>query len=91
MVPIVAHLLSKPFFQKQEIYSISQDALLALMKYNWRGNVRELDNLIQRALILCEAKNINLDDLIFDGDGSSRPNTASFGIELKSTEASEVL
>lgn len=93
VVPIVAHLLSKPFFQKQEIYSISQDALLALMKHNWPGNVRELDNLIQRALILCEAKNINLDDLIFDGDGSSsRPNTAEvLASKLKSTEASEVL
>ena len=93
VVPIVAHLLSKPFFQKQEIYSISQDALLALMQYNWPGNVRELDNLIQRALILCEAKNINLDDLIFDGDGSSsRPNTAEvLASKLKSTEASEVL
>ena len=93
VVPIVAHLLSKPFFQKQEIYSISQDAVLALMKHNWPGNVRELDNLIQRALILCEAKTINLDDLIFDGDGSSSgPNTAEvLASKLKSTEASEVL
>ncbi len=93
VVPIVAHLISKPFFQRQEIYSISQDALLALMKHNWPGNVRELDNLIQRALILCEDKRITLDNLIFDGDGSSSgPNTAEvLASKLKPSEASEVL
>ena len=70
VVPIVAHLISKPFFQKQEIYSISGYAFSPYEIMIGR-NVRELDNLIQRALILCEAKSINLDDLIFDGDGSS--------------------
>ena len=63
------------------------------MKHTWPGNVRELDNLIQRALILCDDKRILLDDLIFDGDGStSGSNTAEvLASKVKPTEASEVL
>lgn len=34
--------------------SISKDALDILMNYHWKGNVRELENTIERAVILCD-------------------------------------
>jgi two-component system response regulator AtoC len=36
--------------------SMSQDALDLLMKYDWPGNIRELENLIERLVILCKDK-----------------------------------
>lgn len=33
---------------------ISKDALNILMNYHWKGNVRELENTIERAIILCD-------------------------------------
>jgi transcriptional regulator with PAS, ATPase and Fis domain len=37
--------------------------LNALAKYQWPGNVRELRNVLERALILCDKRNIHIDDL----------------------------
>lgn len=37
---------------------ISKDALEALMNYPWKGNVRELENTIERAVILCDGNTI---------------------------------
>lgn len=39
---------------KTQVKGISKDALDTLMKYHWKGNVRELENTIERAIILCD-------------------------------------
>ena len=39
------------------------DALEALVGYHWPGNVRQLQNVIERAMVLCESERIGLDDL----------------------------
>lgn len=43
--------------------SIDPDALEALMSYSWRGNIRELQNRIERAVILTDNSSITLDEL----------------------------
>jgi two-component system NtrC family response regulator len=42
---------------------ISQDALKSLYQYDWEGNVRELENIIERAVILCDSGEIGTQDL----------------------------
>ncbi len=37
---------------------ISGEALNKLKKYDWPGNIRELENILERAVILCEGKTI---------------------------------
>ncbi len=44
-------------------FTFSQTALLALVHFDWRGNVRELENLIQHMSILFSGKNVAFDDL----------------------------
>jgi transcriptional regulator with PAS, ATPase and Fis domain len=44
-------------------YQIAPDALEALCRYDWPGNIRELANLLERAQILAEDAVITLDDL----------------------------
>lgn len=39
---------------KTPVKSISKEALDTLMNYHWKGNVRELENAIERAVILCD-------------------------------------
>jgi two-component system, NtrC family, response regulator AlgB len=39
------------------------DALQALKHYGWPGNVRELSNVVERAVILCQAERIGLECL----------------------------
>jgi two-component system NtrC family response regulator len=45
------------------VRSITKEALDVLMKYNFPGNVRELENLIQRAVVLTRGEIITLTDL----------------------------
>lgn len=39
---------------KTPVKSISKETLDMLMNYHWKGNVRELENTIERAVILCD-------------------------------------
>ncbi|HYT87868.1 MAG TPA: sigma-54 dependent transcriptional regulator, partial [Gemmataceae bacterium] len=45
------------------IDQIARDALEALEEYNWPGNIRELRNVIERAVALCPGSEIQLRDL----------------------------
>jgi DNA-binding NtrC family response regulator len=44
---------------------ISETAQSALLNYDYPGNIRELKNLLERALILCSGKTIELEHLQF--------------------------
>ncbi len=43
--------------------SVSPEALDLLKKYNWPGNIRELENVIEKLVILCKDKVIRPEDL----------------------------
>jgi DNA-binding NtrC family response regulator len=45
-------------------YKLSELAVEALQQYAWPGNIRELDNVISRALILCSGDTIEPEDLL---------------------------
>ncbi|MBA3633394.1 MAG: sigma-54-dependent Fis family transcriptional regulator [Acidobacteria bacterium] len=45
------------------VAGISKEALRALVSYEWSGNVRELENAIERAVIIASGRQIELDDL----------------------------
>jgi len=45
---------------------ISDKAIAKLQGYNWPGNIRELQNVIQRALIFCDGKHIEEKDIEFN-------------------------
>jgi len=42
---------------------LSKEALDALIKYNYPGNVRELENIIERAVVLCRGSMLSSNDL----------------------------
>ncbi|MDT8436369.1 MAG: sigma-54 dependent transcriptional regulator [Gemmatimonadota bacterium] len=45
------------------IEGITPEAMKALTSYSWPGNIRELENVIERAMVLCAGEKIGLDDL----------------------------
>jgi transcriptional regulator with GAF, ATPase, and Fis domain len=62
--PLVFHFLEH-YKQKtgRFVSGISRDALQALVAYDWLGNVRELENAIERAVIIASGRQIEVDDL----------------------------
>lgn len=54
--------------QKRNITAFTQEAANAIENYEWPGNVREMENKIKRAIIMCEGKQITSDDLGLRGD-----------------------
>lgn len=68
-IPLLAdHFLHKyaaanAFSGVPRIRGFSKDALAKLLKYRWQGNVRELENLVERAVVLAPGPMIEPSDL----------------------------
>ncbi len=65
-------LLTRYFVQRyadlagKNVDGCSDEVLEFLMKQPWRGNVRELENVMQRAVFLCAGSTIGMADLMID-------------------------
>ena len=49
---------------KKDIQSISEEALELLLSYSWPGNIRELENVIQRVIVLSYNKVLKKEDFL---------------------------
>ena len=45
------------------VVEVAPQAMDALRKYRWPGNIRELSNAVERAMLFCDGMTINLGDL----------------------------
>lgn len=61
-IPLLIDFLMKKNRHAHQI-KISRDAMKLLLNYNYPGNVRELENIMERAIILCENGIIQPEDL----------------------------
>ncbi len=55
--------------------SLSPDAVRALHAHEWPGNIRELQNRVQRAVILAEGKRVTAKDLELESGDAARETT----------------
>src|SRR5438105_6517913 len=56
---------------EKKIDGLDPDALKLLMRYNWPGNIRELENAVERAMLLAERTHIGVEDLRLGDTGTT--------------------
>jgi DNA-binding NtrC family response regulator len=66
-IPILAQYFAKKYSAKmgKKVSPISQNILESLKEYPWPGNIRELENTIERAVALSTSGNISSSSLFF--------------------------
>jgi two-component system response regulator FlrC len=89
ILPLARHFLARLAKEAgRPTPTLTKAAQERLLKHSWPGNIRELDNLMQRVMILQPHTMIEVDTLHFENTAthSSRPETSCLGDDLKSRE-----
>lgn len=61
---LARHFLEKYCAQmNKKLGELTEEVLMALRTHDWEGNVRELENVMERAVVLCKGNSITLRDL----------------------------
>lgn len=79
---LVSHFLEKNSRSLSKSLDISPEALRLLVSLPWEGNVRELENTIERAAILCNSDRIEPEDVQPDSTELVSSHDWSKGLEL---------
>jgi DNA-binding NtrC family response regulator len=80
-IPMLAHHFVEKYNRRlnKKIEGIAADAMAALQAYPWPGNIRELENLMERVLVFADGPQITLRDLpdpVRQGSGQAAPAPA---------------
>jgi two-component system, NtrC family, response regulator AlgB len=69
---------------------LSSEASAALMRYRWPGNIRELHNVIERAVVLCPSDLVTLEHLPV-AFSNTHPETATLPASLDEIEREQII
>jgi DNA-binding NtrC family response regulator len=66
-IPLLAYHFLRKYAKemKKNIKSISVDAMNMLITYSWPGNVRQLENVVERAIVMAEGDTVTTEHLPF--------------------------
>ena len=88
ILPLIRMNLARCNRNLNENKTISSDALSILIKYPWPGNIRELQNVVERLLITTSHDNISADDIFGFIKQAADENTA-ISVDLSLAAAME--
>jgi transcriptional regulator with GAF, ATPase, and Fis domain len=63
----------------KNVRCVDDDSLERLVTYDWPGNIRELQNVLERAVILCEGETARIEEEWLDS-GEAVPSSGSIGL-----------
>ncbi len=64
-LPVLADFFLKRYGKKnrREVITLAPETLQAFRRYSWPGNIRELENVIERGVIVCQGNLLTREDL----------------------------
>jgi formate hydrogenlyase transcriptional activator len=101
-IPLLVRHFTQQFSRRmnRKIETVPSAAMDALSRYHWPGNIRELQNVIERAVIISTGPTLNIDvsDLKFskadppaDKRAASKSASGALHIVLEETERQQIL
>ena len=75
----------------KRVLGITNDAMRAMLAHEWRGNVRELENVIERAVIFAEDRHIEPEDLPFAIPGLTHDDSESLKEAMRQFERHHII
>jgi two-component system, NtrC family, response regulator AtoC len=87
IVPLASHFIDRFAKElKKDVRGLEPAAVRALKRHTWPGNIRELENTIERAVLMAEGRFLEEDDLNLGAAGrSAADNVASLNLRLPPT------
>jgi two-component system response regulator FlrC len=87
ILPLAMRLLASHVRAGERIPALHPAAAQLLLTHTWSGNVRELENVMQRALVLCDGDIVRDIHIVFDLAPSATTPAAMVAIEAAPTSA----
>jgi DNA-binding NtrC family response regulator len=78
---LIDHFLSKRRGRGGEAPRITEAAMQALLEYNWPGNVRQLENTIERAVVLAQGRLVGPEHLLLSEPAPVSDATLQQGLD----------
>jgi DNA-binding NtrC family response regulator len=85
IVPLASHFIQRFAGElKKDVRGLEPNAVKSLKRHTWPGNIRELENAIERAILMCEGQYISDEDLnLFSAGGGSAAADAPISLNLR--------
>jgi two-component system, NtrC family, response regulator AtoC len=77
-IPLLVEHFLKKFNErlKKQVTGVEPEALEILSAYTWPGNIRELENVMERSVLFCDAQRLRVEDLPGELRGTSSGSVA---------------
>jgi len=82
-------MIARHYCGGQSVPTLSVGAIKMLENHSWKGNVRELENVIQRALIMASSSMIGEKELIFESDSPSSESVSNISSTATQNDLSD--
>jgi DNA-binding NtrC family response regulator len=84
IVPLASHFIGRFAADlKKDVRGLEPSAVRALKRYAWPGNIRELENTIERAVLMSEEKFISEEDLNLFPSGAAATSEVAGALNLR--------
>jgi DNA-binding NtrC family response regulator len=92
-IPLLVNFFLTKFARKhgKEIKGILKNTMDRLVNYPWPGNIRELQNVIERAVVVSEGPEIEIDESLLKLNVSSKNQTSDTLEEVERTHILHIL
>jgi DNA-binding NtrC family response regulator len=86
-IPILAQYFLEKFSSENQkaVHRITDDALEMLTNHPWKGNIRELENTIERAVLIGAGETLETAHLLLDGHRGQQNGSAPGAVKVGST------